>query len=278
MYRIITLMLCLFILQSSFAAGSFPGRSKYPEVKYIGLEELHQQKEDVIIIDVRSAFEYDTLHIAGAIHNPISNKSFIPKVKEIRAQSDKKLVFYCNGHTCMKSYKAVMKTIRAQIDDCYAFDAGIFDWSKAYPDEALLLGETLKNPKKLLSTKDLNAHMLTIEEFNNKALEDNSTILDVRDKRQRKGLGIFIFNEKHIEMDNTVKMRRYLARINKKNKTLLIYDATGKQVRWLQYLLEKHNVKNYYFMKGGADIYYENLIHAKIDESTEDRMRFSARE
>lgn len=45
--------------------------------------------------------------------------------------------------------------------------------------------------------------------------------------------------------------------IVKRNKKLLIYDAVGKQVRWLQYLLEKNNVTGYYFMKGGIKSYLE---------------------
>ena len=43
---------------------------------------------------------------------------------------------------------------------------------------------------------------------------------------------------------------------------IFIYDEVGKQVRWLQYALEKANVKNYYFMHNGARGYYD--IMAKI--------------
>ncbi|MDX1803386.1 MAG: glycerol-3-phosphate 1-O-acyltransferase, partial [Alcanivorax sp.] len=44
--------------------------------------------------------------------------------------------------------------------------------------------------------------------------------------------------------------------------TLLIYDAVGKQVRWLQYMLEAEGVKDYYFMQGGAKSFYEKVIEA----------------
>ncbi len=35
-------------------------------------------------------------------------------------------------------------------------------------------------------------------------------------------------------------------------KTLYIFDAVGKQVKWLQYHLEKEGVSDYYFLKKGV--------------------------
>ena len=54
----------------------------------------------------------------------------------------------------------------------------------------------------------------------------------------------------------------YFNKAKRKNKMIFIYDEVGKQVRWLQYALEKANVKNYYFMHNGARGYYD--IMAKI--------------
>ncbi|MFX1517887.1 MAG: sulfurtransferase, partial [Promethearchaeota archaeon] len=50
----------------------------------------------------------------------------------------------------------------------------------------------------------------------------------------------------------------------KENKTLLIYDAAGKQVRWLQYYLEDKGLKSYYFMAGGINAYYSDLKAAEL--------------
>ena len=38
----------------------------------------------------------------------------------------------------------------------------------------------------------------------------------------------------------------------KRDKTLLIFDQVGKQVRWLEYYLVANGYKNYYFLAGGA--------------------------
>ncbi len=56
------------------------------------------------------------------------------------------------------------------------------------------------------------------------------------------------------------KLAKYLKKAIKENRMLYIYDETGKQVRWLQYTLERHNVKNYYFMKKGAKGFFKDMI------------------
>jgi len=50
-----------------------------------------------------------------------------------------------------------------------------------------------------------------------------------------------------------------VAKAKKEKKTLLIYDATGKQVRWLMYLIEDLGFKDYWFMKGGSNAYFAAL-------------------
>ena len=54
-------------------------------------------------------------------------------------------------------------------------------------------------------------------------------------------------------------MLKYFERARKRGKTLLIYDEVGKQVRWLQYTLERYGIEQYYFMQGGAKGYYDML-------------------
>ena len=55
------------------------------------------------------------------------------------------------------------------------------------------------------------------------------------------------------------KVYRYIRKAKEKGKTLFIYDEVGKQVRWLQYALEKEGIKNYYFMDKGATGYYKTI-------------------
>lgn len=261
-YRILksVLLLCLCVFSSTAFSNDeeFPNRELYPEVPYISIDDLYKQKNNSEIVDVRSAYEYETLRIKGARNIPLNSSDFIERIKTLRSTSNKPIVFYCNGKTCKKSYKATRKALKAQIQDVVAYDAGIFDWAKKYPSESELLGKSPIRPDQLISSKQFKAHLLDHNDFIQKAGK-NAIILDIRDPTQREGLFIFNGSENPVSMDNA-KMQNYIDMAKNENRTLMIYDAVGKQVRWLQYYLEDQNLKSYYFMKGGAKSFFDELL------------------
>ena len=145
MKNIINLLLALLFLHTSslWAADEFPHRSLYPKVETIELEDLHTKFNEVVIFDVRSSYEYETLHIKDAHHLALDDRNFEASLKEMRKGEKRPFVFYCNGHTCKKSYKAAQKARKDGIDDVFAYDAGIFVWTKAYPDRPCCLERAL---------------------------------------------------------------------------------------------------------------------------------------
>jgi rhodanese-related sulfurtransferase len=158
----------------------------------------------------------------------------------------------------MKSYKAAHKAkVIAKLDNVYAFDAGIFDWTKAYPDKAVLLGQTPVDTRKLISRAKLQEHTLPAAEFIRQANNNNALILDVRSRHQRDGFYVFSRYEESVSMEDKESLNKFIKQAKAGNKTLFIYDAVGKQVRWLQYYLEQQNAGPYYFMKGGAMAFFE---------------------
>ncbi len=253
LYKYILLLLPLTFLCNLplQAAEEFPVRALYPKVKPIEIDELYDTLDKVIVFDVRSSYEYETLHIKGARHLALNDRNFESELKQLRETEQRPFVFYCNGHTCKKSYKATHRAMQAHIDNVYAFDAGIFDWTKAHPDQAVLLGKTPVNPKRLLSKAKLKAHMLEPEAFGQRANSQASIVLDIRDTMQKSAISLFPMRQHSVPLDNN-KLKNYVDKAKQQNKTLLVYDAVGKQVRWLQYYLEDEQVPNYYFMKGGA--------------------------
>lgn len=242
----------LLLIQSTtlLADETFPHRSLYPRVATIELEDLYSKRNDVVIFDVRSSYEYDTLHIKGAQHLALDDREFVTALQLLRKTENRPLIFYCNGHTCKKSYKATQKAMRGNVDNVFAYDAGIFEWTKAHPDEAVLLGKTPVDPNRLLSKEKLNAHMLEPNAFGKRVGNGNIT-LDIRDSQQKDSLTLFPTRQRSVPLDNN-KLKSYVDQAKNKGKTLLIYDAVGKQVRWLQYYLESEGLTDYYFMKGGA--------------------------
>jgi rhodanese-related sulfurtransferase len=263
--HLIPLLLLTVSSDLAAAAGEFPGRVKFPDVPYITLSELFAQKNDIVIVDVRSQYEFQTLRIKGAINIPVAHKSFEARMLKLRQSSNKTIACYCNGHRCLKSYQAVKKSQDVGIDNIIAFDAGIFDWTKAYPNHAILLGQSPVDPNKLIGKKTFQSRLLHPDLFSESIARSRSSsiVIDVRDKFQRAGIGFYPGLEKWASLDDRRKLNRYIDMAKRENKTLYIYDEVGSQVRWLQYALEKAGVENYYFMEKGARAYYDMI--AKIE-------------
>jgi len=254
------LMLALLVTATAAtAADEFPGRKLFPDVTPMSLKELNAQFNNVIVVDARTKYEYDTIHVAGSHNALVSKSSFEGKIKELRKRSNKPIVFYCNGHTCFKSYKAARRAQSAGIKNVFAFDAGIFDWTRAHPEKAVLLGQSPVRVSDLISKKDFKKRLLSAEKFQKRVPNSNVLVLDVRSRLQRGGAGLFPFEEKFASLDNKAKLDKYINKARRENKTVLAYDAVGKQVRWFEYYLRKKGVKDYYFLKKGANGYFALL-------------------
>jgi len=259
-FRVIASLLAFLICNTVFAENKeFPGRDLYPSIPYIELDKFFEKFKTFEVVDVRSEFEFSTLHIKGALNIPFAAKTFVKDMRELREKSKKTIVVYCNGRTCMKSYKAARKASIENISDVVAFDAGILDWSKAHPQLAVLLDEPLNDAKRLISKEKFEEHLVSPSVFGDKLADSTDIVLDVRDRFQREGLSIFVGREIRVSLDDKNKLVKFIKKAQAEKKGLLIYDAAGKQVVWLQYYLEKHNISNYYFMKGGIHAYYNNL-------------------
>ena len=255
------------LLFSSLAAANpdegFPGRPKYPDVKVISKEDLYKDFDKYLIVDTRSSLEFDTLRIKNSVNIAVAKKDpFIEKVVALRKESNKPIAFYCNGRTCMKSYIASRLAHSAGVKNVYAYDAGVFEFAQAYPEQAELLGKSPLNPKDIIPKSAYKKRLLKPDEFSQRAYDmgEGSMILDVRDKFQRGATGFFVNKERWASLDDQSKLKQYLRQAAAEKKTLFIYDEVGKQVRWLQYTLEEEKIHDYYFMQDGAKGYYDTIL------------------
>lgn len=255
-------LVCVLIFGAVNVYGEqqFPHRAQYKDVKIINLNDLTRERSSLTVVDVRSRFEYDTLHIMGAKHIPLNHDQFSGLVRELYQKTGKPIVFYCNGHTCAKSYKAARQARQGGVKRVFAFDAGVFTWAKANPQETVLLGKESISVSDLIGKKKLNQHMLSPKEFS-KRIDGNAILVDVRDKSQR-DIVLFPYREEKITLHEEEAFNSLVNKAKRENKTLLIYDKVGKQVRWIQYRLERQGVKKYFFMKGGAEGYFTDLLGA----------------
>ncbi len=265
MKNILSMVVVLFFCIFSIAHASdedFPGRKKYPDVKTYSQQKLRANFDKVIIVDARSSLEFETLRLKNAVNIPVSSKLFEKQVAALRAKTKKPIVFYCNGHNCFKSYIATRKAKSAKIRNVYAYDEGLFSWAHKYPKQSVLLGSSPIQTKNIISKAAFNSRLLTPDDFSKLAYKYGSKkiILDVRDKYQRGAAGFFPGKERWVSLNDSEKLNAIIKKAVKENRTLFIYDEVGKQVRWLQYALEQHSVKNYYFMKKGAKGYYKQMM------------------
>lgn len=260
--RMIYLVFVLFMFSFSTQAkdDEFPGRVKYPSVPFISISDLQKIKDEVVVVDVRSSYEHQTLRIKGAINIPVSSNKFISEMEKLRANNKgKKIIVYCNGKTCMKSYKAALKCKKEGIKDVISFDAGIMDWAKTYPNDSVLLGESPIDTNKIISKKRFKTFLISPDKFENRIGTGKVIVLDVRDPFQRDSTALFHGKEHRVYINDASGLDKYIAQANNENKSLLIYDEVGKQVRWLQYYLEGKGTKSYSFMDGGVKNYYKYL-------------------
>lgn len=231
------------------ATDDFPLRASFPDVKVISTAGLHAQLDQVVVVDVRSQLEFDVIHIAGAVHAPVAMVTFGAELGAIRGEfPDKPIVFYCNGHTCPKSYKAARVGHQLGFGRLFAYDAGIFDWSRAYPEHAALLGKTPVEERRLLSEQAFQSRLLDVDEFKERAAGGNYLVVDVREPMLREGEPVIdgslnIYGARLLQLMQQGRMPR---------RPLLIYDAVGRVVRWLQYYLEEHDYTDFHFLRDGA--------------------------
>ena len=252
-FFLLVLFPVLLLGETAFAAEGFPHRAEFSDVEVVELDDLKKIYNDVVIVDVRSEQEFYVIHINKALNYNMKHPEFIDNIAQLRSSfPDQKIVFYCNGHTCKKSYQAVaaVKAAMPEIQNIAAFDTGVFDWAKKYPDLTTLLGETPMDPGRLIPKEALNAKKIdynTMMEFDK---DPKVVFIDIRDGFQRDYIPA-VKPLRHIPFDRFLDMA--MKDTYYRNKKLVFMDSVGKQVRWLQYLLEKLGYENYHFLDGGVD-------------------------
>ncbi|HEU0265195.1 MAG TPA: rhodanese-like domain-containing protein, partial [Geobacterales bacterium] len=89
---------------------------------------------------------------------------------------------------------------------------------------------------------------LKLADFKAKAQGENVVVIDIREPFQRQEIPD-LPKMRNIPSDRLVQL---LASHEFKGKQLLIFDAVGKQVEWLQYYLVNYGYKNYSFLDSGV--------------------------
>lgn len=250
--RLLPILIATVVLLTGLtarAAEDFPLRPYYPEVPYITTADLLKTYDQTLILDIRSSFEYDVAKINKAILLPLTDPEFAAKLEKLRAKDDPTpMIFYCNGHSCAKSYQATQLALSLGFAHVYVYDGGIFDWISAAPDKATLMGETPARAGRIISTDAFQERLFDFDGFAKAAETPNTIVIDIRDPFQRAVMPR-IDGVRNIPLDPLLDL--VVSRIWTE-KRLLFFDAVGKQVCWLQYFLDSYGYFDYGFLKGGV--------------------------
>ncbi len=195
------------------------------------------------------------IHIEGAKHIPLGTMTEADLLALRPKKGGKPIVFYCNGITCKKSYKASVKAMDWGFDNILCFDSGIFVWAKNVPEKTIFMGKKLppeELKKRLIPKEKFKERCLPPAEFIARAKDTKHyKVIDARDYYSRQEFPIFLPGIENIPFDRLESLIKKRSRkLTRKN--LLILDNVGKQVRWLQYVLEDAGFKNYWFLDGGV--------------------------
>ncbi|MEW6219982.1 MAG: rhodanese-like domain-containing protein [Thermodesulfobacteriota bacterium] len=251
-------MINLLVSASLAAAGDdpeFPLRAKYPSLTPIETEELAANFDTAVVVDSRNTEEYAVVHVLGA-KNILVGKMQEADLLALRPKTGdpRLLVFYCNGTTCAKSYKAAEKAAGWGFDNVRVYDPGIFFWAKAQPERAELFGKKLdaESVKTAFIPKEkFEAALVPPADFLAKVASGSYTVIDVRDPNEQSEIPMRLPKTKVLTVDTLVGL------LEKKSPAvprsgLLIFDNVGHQVMWVQYYLEKEGITDYFFLKGGV--------------------------
>ena len=175
------------------------------------LKTVIDAKKDFVLVDARTATEYQEAHIIGAISIP-ENK-FEESLSLLPSDKNKLLIFYCNGVKCGKSKKSAVKAAAAGYKNINIYGEGFPVWEEKGlnivpgPDYSKKVGTTMISPidlKKLIDSKS-----------------QDYVIVDVRDESEYKA--------GHIPGAISIPVDVFASRsgILPKEKKIIVYCNTG---------------------------------------------------
>jgi len=141
---LLVMSLCLIAGQAMAAKVMTP--ESIDGATVVDAEWIKQNQGKVMVFDARKKGEYVESHIPGSISAPYKEKSektidFDPskdKWNMSKYPSDKNvsIVVYCNGVKCWKSYKSIVRLVKAGYTNVHWLRDGFPGWQdKGYPVE-----------------------------------------------------------------------------------------------------------------------------------------------
>ncbi|MDH3355217.1 MAG: rhodanese-like domain-containing protein [Chromatiales bacterium] len=133
MFRLLALVLAALFASTTFAATSPENVDGATTVDTAAVKKLFDK--GVAIVDVRKDSDWQAGRISDAIHIELK-KAFNEGSLGAEVKKGDEVVFYCNGHGCLRSSKATKKAVGWGYTKVYYYRDGFPAWKAAgYPAE-----------------------------------------------------------------------------------------------------------------------------------------------
>jgi rhodanese-related sulfurtransferase len=134
--RFLNLCSFAFLFCLSLTSVGYAEKSEYRSPEHvegaITISVLDAKKlfdQGVVFIDVRNPRYYAKAHIPNAFHADLK-QGFSESILDGIVRKDQKIVFYCSGVKCSRSYRASAKALGWGFSKVYYFRGGIAEWKK----------------------------------------------------------------------------------------------------------------------------------------------------
>lgn len=208
-FALFRLILFLIILAVPCAAVA----ADYGSVSTGQLKAKLNAQEDMVLVDARTAEEYEQSHIPGAIN--INEKNFECEALKLPVKKNTAFVIYCNGVKCGKSAKVAKKIEALGYKNLSIYREGIPVWEERNlplvkgPDYGKKIETSMLKPAELKKIVD--------------AKDASYVIVDVREPKE--------FAEGHIPGAINIPMEQFASQSEKlpKEKKIIVYCNSGSR-------------------------------------------------
>jgi len=242
------LILCFPV--SSYSSSHAPLQTFYPDVKTISTDELFENFFTLTLVDIRTTFEFDVVHITASINLPLDTGKFSQSIKNLAdLKNEITLIIISNNPESTRAFEAARVAKSSGIKNVYVYDAGVFSWLFTHPEKTQLMGEVPAQLEKVLPQIRHQKHLISYDTFKRYAKAPEAIVIDIRNIYHQSKLP-------DIEGVKNIALESLLAATNSRiwaENQLLIFDIDGSSTRWLQLFLQASGYYNYYFLEGGVN-------------------------
>jgi rhodanese-related sulfurtransferase len=206
------ILLLLIVVSLLSAVLSAPAaEAEFRIIATAELKALMDEKKDLVLVDTRTAEEFQEAHIKGAISIP--EKVFDEKLSLLPSDKNALVVLYCNGVKCGKSKKAAKKAEAVGYRNLVIYAEGFPVWE----EKGLAIVAGPEHAKKIETTKIKPGELKGLIDGKN----GDIVIVDVRDEAE--------FREGHIPTAMNIPVETFALRseVLPKEKKIIVYCNTG---------------------------------------------------